>query len=147
MSQSPYAEQLFNSMLQLRKLMMPQATISHKEKLATLLQYAALTILKMSSDYTLGDLGNAMHLSKSSSTQLVERLVKSGYVQRVPDETDRRVVHLQITQEGKTEVEVLKKKLMEKINTIIHLLPEKDIKELIRIQTDLINALKSTPTT
>jgi DNA-binding MarR family transcriptional regulator len=49
---------------------------------------------------TLGDLSRRMMVSNGNITGLVERLVDSGHVLRVPHPTDRRVAYVRLTEAG-----------------------------------------------
>ena len=53
-------------------------------------------------------LAEALRLDKSTTTRVVDALVRKGYVERLPDPEDARAVSLRITREGR--------KLYEKIN-------------------------------
>lgn len=142
MSNTSDFEQLFNTMLQFGKLMAQQTQESHEEKMATRLQFFALKFLKDQPNGTIGDLAKPLHLSKSSTTQLIERLVKLGLVERVDDKEDRRIIRLVITENGEKEFVVLRKRLMEKMQKIFSKIPPEDLRELIRIHTNLIETLK-----
>ena len=135
-------QQLFSTVTQLRRLISNQSFESHEEKIATMLQFAALNFLKDQSNVTIGDLAEFSQLSKSSATQLIERLVKMGLVKRISDSKDRRIIRLAITTKGEKEFIILKKKIMEKMNRILSKISEADVKELIRIHTNLIESLK-----
>jgi len=47
------------------------------------------------------DIGIRMGISKSNVSALIDKLVVLGYVERRPDEKDRRVVHITITARGR----------------------------------------------
>jgi len=142
MTNTPDFEQLFNTMMQLGKLMSKQTHETHEEHTATMLQLMALQFLKEYPNGTVSDLANFLKLSKSSTTQLVERLVKVESVERINDTEDRRIIRLNITENGQNEYIALKKKLMDKMQKIFSKIPTKDIRELIRIHTNLIETLK-----
>lgn len=142
MSKKQYIEQLFNSMGHLRKLMENRVQESHEEKTATMMQFSALTFLKTKNNSTVGDIAVQLKLSSSSATQLIERLVKAGSVKRVDDKNDRRIVRLAITTVGEQEIISLKKKLMDKMSKILSKIPDEDLKELVRIHTNLIETLQ-----
>ncbi len=50
---------------------------------------------------TLGELSRRLMVSNGNVTGLVERLVESGHVQRVPHPVDRRVAHVRLTETGR----------------------------------------------
>ena len=142
MSRQKYIEQLFNTMGQLRKVLESRAQMIKDEKTATIMQYSALKFLKLNKNSTVSNLAIYLRLSKSSATQLIERLVKMTLVERVPDKKDRRIIHLTITTEGEQKIIELRKKFMNKMEKVFSKIPEEDLKELIRIHTNLINALQ-----
>ncbi len=135
-------EQLFSTMLQFGKLMSQHTQESHEERTATMLQFSALHFLREQPNGTVTDLANFLKLSKSSTTQLIERLTKASLVKRIADIEDRRMVRLIITEDGKKEFIVLKKKFIEKMQKIFSKIPARDLREIIRIQTNLVETLK-----
>ena len=142
MSKTLNMEQLFNTMMQFVKFMSHYSQESHEERLATMLQFSALSFLKDQPNGTVGELAKFMQLSKSSATQLIERLVNAELVERIHDQEDRRIIRLFITPKGKEEFITLRKNIMEKMNKFVSKIPAKDISELIRIHTNLIETLK-----
>ena len=135
-------EQLFSTMMQLGKLMSQHTQETHEEQSVTMLQLMALQFLKEQPNGTVSDLADFLKLSKSSTTQLVERLVKAGSVERINDTKDRRIIRLNITEDGEKEFATLKSKMMERMQKILYKIPAKDIRELLRIHTNLIETLK-----
>lgn len=142
MTKNTYIEELFNTMMQFGKLVTQQTNESHEERTATMLQFAALNILKNSPHQTIGDLADCLKLSKSSATQLIERLVNAGYVKRDSDRDDLRITHIALTHTGEYEIISQKKKMLQKIGNLFLKVPEKDIKELVRIYGAIIEGLK-----
>lgn len=142
MSNTSDIEQLFNTMMRLAQFMSHYSRESHEERLATMLQFSALSFLKDQPNGTVGELAKFMQLSKSSATQLIERLVHTELVERIHDQEDRRIIRLLITAKGEKEFIALRKKTMEKMKRFVSKIPAKDIRELIRIQTNLIETLK-----
>lgn len=139
---SSLIEQYFTTQLQLRKLMFQTSTQTNEERRATLLQYYALSFVKEKERVTATELAQHLRLSKSSATQLTQRLVNMKYIKRVQEKNDRRFVHLVLTTSGEEQAVLLHKHIMERRVKIFSKLPEKDIKELIRINTDLIRILE-----
>ncbi len=142
MSKPTLTEQLLNNILQLRKLMLQAADVAHEEKAATMLQLFALNFLHDRPGTKLSSLGASLHLSKSSSTQLIERLEKMGFLKRAVDKDDKRIIHLSLRLKGERKLSVLRRKVIHKMNRIISKVPESDLKELVRIQSDLIKTLE-----
>ena len=142
MRRQKYIEQLFNTMGQLRKVLESRAQMIKDEKTTTIMQYSALKFLKHNKYSTVSSLALYLRLSKSSATQLVERLVKMTLVERVSDKNDRRIIHLTITPIGEKKIIELRKNFINKMGEVFSKIPEEDFKELTRIHTNLIEALQ-----
>jgi DNA-binding MarR family transcriptional regulator len=142
MSKQQYIEQFVSTISQLRRLLESTSHVSHLEKAATIMQYSALKFFKNSKDNTVGDLAKHLKLSKSSATQLIERLEKTGLVRRTHDQHDRRIVRLTVTAEGLQRIVELKKKYLEKMGKIFSNVPDNDLQELVRIHKELIETLQ-----
>lgn len=135
-------EQFFNILMQFGKLMSQQMEETRAEKTATMLQFMVLQLLQEHPQQTVSDMARALKLSKSSATQLIERLVKADLVTRIDDVGDRRIVRLSITTAGKAEFKALKYKFMAKMATIFSHVPAQDLRELIRIYTALLATMQ-----
>lgn len=85
-------------------------TNDHAHEL-TMIQIAGLISIAQGRN-TMGDIADELNITLPSATSLVERLVKGGYVERVQDPQDKRVVKIVLTEKGKT---ILKKGLEDKI--------------------------------
>lgn len=58
-------------------------------------------------------LADALRLDKSTTTRVVDSLVRKGYVERQPEEEDRRAVALKITARGRSLYERINRELIE----------------------------------
>jgi DNA-binding MarR family transcriptional regulator len=73
----------------------------------------------------------------------VERLVKAGYANRFTSPTDRRIVHVAITNEGLVKMTELKQSFVKKMSRSFEAVPESDMQQLLRIQQLLIDILQT----
>ena len=66
-------------------------------------RYEALMLLSFARDgaLPLGKVGERLQVHRTSVTNIVDRLEASGFVRRVPHESDRRAVLAEITPEGR----------------------------------------------
>ena len=63
-------------------------------------QLWVIKTISLNGKLSLGDLGNEMYLQPSTITGLIDVLEQKGYVGRVRDRKDRRVVKVQLTSKG-----------------------------------------------
>lgn len=64
-------------------------------------QGRVLAILKMQSDITTKDLAYILGIRQQSLNELLKKLEKNGYVERVPSKADGRVLLVRLTEKGK----------------------------------------------
>lgn len=64
-------------------------------------QFNALLVLREHPGITMGEICEKLFLACSTATDLIDRMEKSGYLNRKRDPQDRRVIRLSITEKGK----------------------------------------------
>lgn len=87
-------------------------------------QYRVLGVLMKAGTLPVSEIGRRLYISKPYMTALIDTLIEGGFVQRQPDLTDRRVINITITEQGK-------KYLKQSVS-----LYKKDLKELLSILGD-----------
>jgi DNA-binding MarR family transcriptional regulator len=125
-------ENMFNIMLVIHKKILRMDLGLEKDNLNRL--HVAVMGLLNTSDMTMTELAKVLMMKKPQLTHLVETLVILGLVKRLHDETDRRVIHLTLTNNGRVKFKVLRQNLKETIKKrLASLTPE----ELIQMSTAL----------
>ncbi|WP_448521299.1 MarR family winged helix-turn-helix transcriptional regulator, partial [Pseudothermotoga sp.] len=69
------------------------------EKLRAVELYALFYLIKYG-PCKMKELADALSMTKANVTHLIDTLEKKGFVKRTPDESDRRVIQLCVTQHG-----------------------------------------------
>lgn len=88
------------------------------------------------------DLSDKLGYSRSTITNMADKLVKLGLVERVYDEKDRRTIHLQITEQGKEALQEAKA-IGDKIYSEQYsVLTEEELEQYIRIQKKLWKSMR-----
>lgn len=67
----------------------------------TVKELHAIDAITMHDHLTVSQVAEKLHLSRATITATVDRLVKKGYAERVRDEKDRRVIHIELTKKGR----------------------------------------------
>lgn len=98
--------------------------------------YALSTLLEDDAT-TMGELAHEMNISFSSATALVDRLVKSGWVERGLDPDDRRIIRLSVTLKARQMLKKRKDEHYKAFDFILDLLPPQDVAAMQRILTNL----------
>jgi len=79
------------------------------------------------------ELGKIMKVTGSAVTHNLNALEKAGYVERVSDPSDRRIVLVKLTDAGQQILEEANEMFLETLKGLIGFLGEKDSAELIRL--------------
>jgi DNA-binding MarR family transcriptional regulator len=66
-----------------------------------LLHTVAVVLTRQPEPVTMGELSRYLDVPLSTATRIMDWLVQSGYVERLPDPQDRRVVRVGLTQNGR----------------------------------------------
>ena len=79
------------------------------------------------------ELGRFLQVSGSAITHNLNTLEKAGYVERVSDPADRRIVLVKLTKAGKQIMELANTSFLDSLNGLIAFLGDKDSMELLRL--------------
>lgn len=82
-------------------------------------QFTALLLLNEEGDMTIGELSQKMHLACSTVTDLLDRMEKSGLIERIRSSQDRRVVKVHILRKGEEIILDVLKARREYLGTVL----------------------------
>jgi DNA-binding MarR family transcriptional regulator len=112
----------------------------------TPLQYNVLRILYVRDEdhegLPVGTIGGGLVAATADVSRLIDRLEKTGYLERVRDETDRRVVKVRLTKKGFSTVERIHGPLIAHHNTLFSKISKTDLE---RIAGDLARLVDRLP--
>ena len=112
---------------EMNRVVIPYALESWRELDVPLAQLKSLLIISCRGEINFGTLARDLGVTRGDVTRIIERLVEQGLVTRNPSPTDRRVVWLQATEEGRG----LLANLMEShTRHMVHILEFMSIEEL-----------------
>ena len=92
----------------------------------TFTQYQALTAIRELGECSVNDLADRLGIAQSTTSQLVDRLVKSGYVSREIFAGDRRRMVVALSKSGAKMMEHRKQSLLKAYTRILLMLDEND---------------------
>ena len=101
----------------------------------TLPQIAILDILSRNKESNMSDLARYMNVTTAAMTGFINRLVRDGYVVRVRDPKDRRVIKIKLTSKGGTAVKSALENKRRMITKVFGVLPQKEREEYLKILT------------
>jgi DNA-binding MarR family transcriptional regulator len=100
-------------------------------------QLKAMAAFHEDRQYSMGELCKIANVKMPSMTEVVDRLEKEGFVERVRDTEDRRVVKVKLTPAGKEAHNAILKSRKQQLENIFGCLDEK---ELLRFLSSLRTA-------
>lgn len=96
----------------LNNLMIPRAEARFADEDLTFSHWVTLMCLRDGLAATCADIARHLNHDSGATTRLVDQLEKRGLVLRVRSKTDRRVVHLSLTPQGKAMTRALAPRTM-----------------------------------
>jgi len=107
----------------------------------TLPQCLILMILDKEGELKMSDLASSMNVTTAAMTGTVSRLVASGFVLRLDDPKDRRVIRVKLTAKGSHLVDKLRQQRREMIIRLFKDISADDRQNYLRILTQIKDAL------
>jgi len=126
-------EEILHSFHSIRNIIKTRALRLDHQNHITHSQWFVLTMIGHFKTRSIKDIAEAMEMSSSAATQLVDGPVKSGYVTRREDPKDRRLVQLELSPKGKHHISNTKKKRINEMIDIFDALTNKELEEFARL--------------
>jgi DNA-binding MarR family transcriptional regulator len=92
---------------------------------------------------TLGELSRRMMVSNGNITGLVERLVESGHIFRVPHPTDRRIAYVRLTESGHVAFAEMAREHAEWVAELFAGVPAPELRTLLRLLGQLKQSVRA----
>jgi DNA-binding MarR family transcriptional regulator len=100
---------------------------------------------RQSAPITMGDLSRILGMPFSTATRTADWLVDNGYVQRLADPEDRRVVRVELTKAGKELNRAMNNHMLERTEQLLYDFSPEERKELGRLLGKLVDNLEQYP--
>ena len=135
------------------KLILPEHVIQFKKKMEALkgpgyhsedhtFLFRVLILLAQSPDaLTMSELGSELNVPMSTATRIVDWLVRGGMAERVNDSTDRRVVRVKMSRNGRELYETGMASNKKRISQLLKDFSEQEQSQLLHLMDKLFNAL------
>jgi DNA-binding MarR family transcriptional regulator len=114
----------------------------------TLGQMEAMMLLHEAAEaLTMGELADALGMTPSSASQLVERLVRLGLVERLREEDDRRVVRVVVTTGTKRKFDAMVRVRLRALEHLTAALSDSELRTLVELLQKLGSPVTAQPKT
>jgi DNA-binding MarR family transcriptional regulator len=108
----------------------------------TVSQFCVLKVLYRNDGCKMKELSAALGVTLGNMTSMIDRMTRDGYVGRVSDPSDRRVVRVKLTKRGKGILHKAFEKKRKNISRALRLIPISDIDSLFKIMEKIANVIK-----
>ncbi len=106
-----------------------------------LLQQVARTLTVQDRSTSMGELSRALDVPLSSATRIVDWLEESGFVSRLPDPNDRRVVRVALTEEGHSVYKAAEAMFRHRLESWLGRFPPDERRSLIILLGKLVDII------
>lgn len=107
----------------------------------TVEQFKTLRFLRYNGSSTSSELADIFCVGKSSITAIITRLSDKGLIQRLPEEKDRRVINLALSDEGKRVCDVMEEQVQTVLMGVITHFDEQEAQAFIHTYEKLANEM------
>lgn len=104
--------------------------------------YRACNSIYPNGNITMGEFSNALSVPLSTATRIADWLVDNGYIQRLPDSDDRRVVRVALTDAGEKLYDAIDRYIRQRIQQILSNLTNEERTILLTLVGKVVAGLK-----
>lgn len=138
----------FDEMLELEEIfrqLSRKLTSQFKSDKDKLTGVQAIILEKLSADgpQKTTAMADMIGITPGAMTGFSDKLIAWNYIRRYRDEEDRRVVYLEITEQGTEALQVSREYRREMIQMLFNGLPEEDARQLIRIYKQILRNVEN----
>jgi DNA-binding MarR family transcriptional regulator len=130
-----FADKVGEIMPVISKEFLRNQTVDFYKVKITMPQCIILDSLDRTGESNMSDLARGMGVTTAAMTGIVDRLVRDGYVTRVSDPADRRVVKIKPTNKGERVVKTLRGHRRQMMIKLFGVLSQAEREEYLRILT------------
>ncbi len=135
---------LFDIMMILHKKIFNPAALARDTKISPA-QFSIMFYLLKTSNPSVTEIAQKLHISKPNMTPLLDSLIELGYITRARDLKDRRILRVNLTEEGKKFYDQIREFNAQTLEKGLAALSEAEISEMALHAERLLELLKKTP--
>ena len=127
----------------LQKILYPEIWLVVDSSISKM-ELATLLLLWRNGETIMTQLADSVNMPMSTATGVVSRLTKKGYVERLSDASNRRIVTVRLTQKGIDTSENVKQTLLKYWHVFTNILTDDEKKTIFDVIIKVIEALGKT---
>lgn len=114
----------------------------HLQDIGVSARQSEILLLLETNDISIGRLSQELGVTSSAVTQAVESLVTKELVLRKQQQSDRRIVSIELSSKGKQITCILRDKRRQLIDTLLDDLTDAELSQLIALQNKMMDSIK-----
>lgn len=131
-------QEVFSDMQALRRRMSNLGADSHgKTGEITGSQWAMLRLLVHRESMTVKDTAEALDISSSAATQLIDPLVKKGFLTREEGKQDRRIVELRLSSKASQKFKAIRQAHIAQLSDLFEILTDEELAQYVSLNKKL----------
>jgi len=123
----------------LQKILYPEIWLVVDSSISKM-ELATLLLLWRNGETIMTQLADSVNMPMSTATGVVSRLTKKGYVERLTDASNRRIVTVRLTQKGMDTAENMKQTLLKYWNVFTNTLTDEEKKTIFNLIIKVIDS-------
>lgn len=145
-SRKELAESLFQVMRQFARVRFSRhPSLGMKPSEFELLGFLHMNGISNDNALTVTELSKILKITPAGVTHLINPLEEQGHVHRLQDANDRRIVRINLTEQGSKVAERIIEMIQKRLGGLIEFLGEEDSKNFIRLMTSVTEFISSQP--
>lgn len=104
--------------------------------------YRACNSIYPKGNITMSEFSNALSVPLSTTTRIADWLVDNGYIQRLSDSEDRRIVRVALTDTGRELYEAIDTYIKQRLQQILSSLTDEEMTTLLTLVGKVVAGLK-----
>jgi DNA-binding MarR family transcriptional regulator len=142
-SRSELLQEIFSTTFLTKRLMHTRLQQSDGQVDVSPAQIDLLLCMRHMPPVSFKELACRMHLTPGAVTQLTDPLTRAGYVSRVPDDQDRRMAYISLTEAGVEKMTKLGKTYQTILSEVLSSLDIQELEMYLRVQRKMLAYLEA----
>jgi len=106
--------------------------------------YRACSSIYPDGNISMGEFGNALSVPLSTATRTADWLVENGFIERLQDPNDRRIVRVTLTDVGKETYREIDEYIRYRIKQVLYTLTDEEKAILLTLVSKVVSGLRGT---
>jgi DNA-binding MarR family transcriptional regulator len=137
-----YITEILNNFHTIKRAHSSGSRFSSQQFGMTITQASVMMMLLHEGRKTMSEMAQALGISRGAATQLLEGLTAQGLLRRYQDETDRRIVYVELSQKGRERLRAMRANGATHVSDLFQVLTDEELAYVEKLTTKLASKAK-----